>query len=54
MTAATHFWRVRATLAERFGQPCRVISRGRMNSVLVEFDDGTRHIVNRHAIRRLP
>jgi hypothetical protein len=54
MTAATHFWRVRATLADRFGQPCRALAFGRMNSALVQFADGTRHVVSRYAIRRLP
>lgn len=49
----THYWRVRATLPERFKQPCRVIARGRMNSICIEFEDGVRHIVSRYAVRRL-
>ncbi|WP_298165325.1 hypothetical protein [Novosphingobium sp.] len=49
----THYWRIRATLPERFGQPCRVIARGRMNSIQIEFADGVNHIVNRYAVRRL-
>lgn len=53
MTAPTHFWRLRATLPERHGQPCRVLARGRMNSVLIEFQDGVRHVVSRWAVRRL-
>ncbi|MBX9661886.1 hypothetical protein [Novosphingobium sp.] len=50
----THYWRIRATLPERFGQPCRVIARGRMNSIQIEFADGVNHIVSRYAVRRLP
>lgn len=49
----THYWRVRATLPERFKQPCRIIARGRMNSICIEFEDGVRHIVSRYAVRRL-
>lgn len=48
----THYWRVRTTLPDRFGQPCRVLARGRMNSAQIEFEDGTRHIVSRWAVRR--
>lgn len=50
----THFWRVRRTLPERFGQPCRLVARGAMNSACIEFADGVRHIVSRWAIRKLP
>lgn len=53
MIGATHYWRIRATLPDRFGQPCKVLARGKLNSVLVQFADGVRHIVNRYAIRRL-
>ena len=47
------FWRVRSTLPDRFGQRLRVIARGKLNSALVEFEDGTRHIVNRWAFRKV-
>lgn len=50
----THYWRVRATLPERFGQHCRVLTRGKMNSCLVEFGDGVRHVVSRWSVRKLP
>lgn len=49
----THYWRVRTTLPERFGEHCRVTARGRMNSVQVEFADGVRHIVSRWSVRRI-
>jgi hypothetical protein len=44
-------WRKR--LPERNGQACRVLAHGRMNSVLVEFNDGHRVITSRYAVRKL-
>jgi len=32
---------------------CRVIYRGKMNSALVEFENGQREIISRNALRRL-
>lgn len=34
------------------GQRCRVLARGTMNSALVEFESGERHIVSRNALRK--
>lgn len=48
----THYWRVRTRLAERFGQQCRIVARGKLNSVLVEFDDGF-VVTSRWYVRRL-
>lgn len=45
-------WRVRSKLPERFGQSCRVLIRGRMNTVVVAFDDGFRVATSRWYIRR--
>jgi len=45
-------WRWRVNLPERFGHRCRVIARGKLNSAQIEFEDGTRHIVSRNAIRK--
>lgn len=50
----THWWRIRKTLPERFGEPCRLLAVGRLNSILIEFGDGVRHVVNRYSIRKLP
>jgi len=36
----THVWRIRKWHPERFGQLCRVLARGSMNSVLIQFEDG--------------
>ena len=40
----------RETLYKR---ACRVVVRGRMNSCLIEFENGQREIVSRNAIKRL-
>lgn len=45
-------WKNNAKRALLFGRACRVISRGRMNSVLIEFEDGSREVTSRFAIRR--
>ena len=37
----------------RKGQACRVISRGKLNSCLVEFFDGHKAITSRNAIRKV-
>lgn len=50
----THVWRVRARLPERYGKRCRVlVTARRMNSVLVEFEDGYRVVTSRNYIRLL-
>jgi hypothetical protein len=41
------YWRVRVRLPERFGQPCKVLAFGKMNSALVEFEDGYKVITSR-------
>jgi hypothetical protein len=33
------------------GRLCRVIARGKKNSVMIEFEDGQREIVSRHSYR---
>jgi hypothetical protein len=43
------YWNVK--LPERKGQRCRILARGRMNSIMVEFEDGKRYIVSRRAVR---
>jgi hypothetical protein len=48
-----YYWRVHARLPERFGQRCRVLVRGRMNSCLVEFEDGYRVVTSRYYVRRV-
>ncbi len=50
---ADYYWRVRTRLPERFGQRCRVLARGRMNTILVEFEDGLRVTTSRWNVRRI-
>jgi hypothetical protein len=45
-------WRGSLKQLDRKGERCRVIARGRMNSAMVEFADGERHVVSRNALRR--
>ena len=47
------YWRLRVRLPERYGKLCRVIARGTMNSAMIEFEDGVRHIVSRNAFRKV-
>lgn len=49
----THFWRIRKWHPERHGQPCRVLARGALNTVLIEFQDGQRMTTSRWFIRRI-
>lgn len=42
--------RMRHPFADRVGEPVRVLARGALNSVLIEFEDGTRAVCSRHAI----
>jgi hypothetical protein len=51
-----HVWRLRRYLPERYGQPCRVLARGRgrgPRNVLVEFEDGFRVVGTRFCVRRV-
>lgn len=48
----THRWYWRKLLGERRDQLCRVIAVGKMNSALVEFQDGHRVVTSRYAVRR--
>ena len=45
-------WHWRARLPERRGQLFRVLARGRLNSCLIEFEDGWCVITSRNALRR--
>jgi hypothetical protein len=49
----THIWYWRSHLPERKDQPCRVLVRGSMNSILVEFEDGHKVVTSRYAVRKI-
>jgi hypothetical protein len=44
------FWKSR--LPARKGQACRILARGKMNSILVEFEDGYKVVTSRYAVRK--
>jgi hypothetical protein len=46
------YWRKKPEGQDRKGAPCRVLARGKMNSIMVEFEDGYRVITSRYAVRR--
>lgn len=46
------YWRVHKWLPNRFGQACRIVRCGKMNSALVEFDDGFRVLTVRWFARK--
>lgn len=48
----THVWYWRTRLPERKGQHCKVLARGKLNSVLVQFEDGWKVVTSRYAIRK--
>lgn len=48
----THVYRWRKWRPDWHGRPCRVVARGSLNSVLIEFADGTRAVTSRFAVRR--
>ncbi len=51
-TSFGYIWYWRSRLGERKGQACRVLAHGRMNSVLIEFEDGYQVITSRYAVRK--
>lgn len=49
----THVYRWKKYGTHLTGRRCRVLARGGLNSLLVEFDDGVRHVVSRYSVRRI-
>lgn len=39
-------------LQGRYGEPCRLVTRGRNGSVWIEFADGATFVVPQYAVRR--
>jgi len=48
-----HIWFWRRVLPERKGQRCRVLVRGKLNTIAVEFEDGFLVFTSRYAVRRV-
>lgn len=45
-------WKNNPRRAELYRRRCRVVARGTMNSVLVEFENGERVVTSRNAVRK--
>ncbi|HET9913209.1 MAG TPA: hypothetical protein VFQ13_15040 [Anaerolineales bacterium] len=47
-----YIWRVKTRLPERYMTLCKVLVRGKMNTCLVEFEDGYRVTTSRNYVMR--
>lgn len=52
MSSWPYVWYWRTKLPERKGQRCRVLVRGKMNTILVQFEDGFMTTTSRYAVRK--
>jgi len=48
-----YVWFWKSKLGERKGELCIILARGKMNSILVEFEDGYKVITSRYAVRKV-
>lgn len=46
------YWRLKARLPERHGQACRLLARGKRNTIAIEFEDGYRVTCSGWSIRK--
>ena len=51
-TMTRYIWRVKTRLPERYLTPCKVLARGKMNTCLVEFEDGYRVTTSRNYLMK--
>ena len=49
---AQYVWRIKTRLPDRYMNPCNVIVRGKMNSCLVEFEDGYKVVTSRNYVMK--
>ena len=52
MKKYTYAWKNNTKRQGLYGKQCRVLVRGKMNSALVEFENGQKEIISRNALRR--
>lgn len=52
MTSFPYVWHWRTKMPERHGSRCRIVERGKLNSIMVEFEDGVRVVTSRFAVRK--
>lgn len=48
-----YIWYWRKRLPERKNHACRILARGKMNSILIEFHDGQKVVTSRFAVRKI-
>ena len=46
-------WKNNSKRETLYKRACHVVARGRMNSCLIEFENGQREVVSRNAVKRL-
>ena len=51
-TMTRYIWRVKTRLPERYLTPSKVLARGKMNTCLVEFEDGYRVTTSRNYLMK--
>jgi len=49
----TFYWGNNSKRATLKGRECKVLASAKMNSILIEFEDGQKECVSRRAVRRL-
>ena len=52
MMIFTYAWGNNGKRAILKGRNCKVLARGRMNSALMQFENGQKEIISRNALRR--
>ncbi len=49
----TYYWGNNSKRKTMKGRKCKVLTAGKMNSILIEFENGQRECVSRRAVRRI-
>jgi len=49
----THIWYWKKILGTYRGKACKLLKVGKLNNVLIEFEDGFKVITNRRGLRRM-
>jgi hypothetical protein len=52
MTTYIYAWKNNSKRIKLFGKKCHVVARMKMNSALVEFENGDKEVISRNALRR--
>lgn len=52
-SAYYYAWKNNEKRRTLYGRKCQVLARGKMNSVLIEFENGKREVVSRNSVRKV-